>query len=120
MNARQILLPGAPARVQRKRSRGWRMPDNTVYVGRGSKWGNPCKVGMYRDYTAADAVRDYRKWLARDLTVRSFDNAFGAPPTIEDIRTALAGKNVACWCAPGAPCHADILLEIANSPEVAL
>lgn len=35
----------APQRIQRKRTKGWRMPDNTVYVGRGSKWGNPFKVG---------------------------------------------------------------------------
>lgn len=32
-------------RIQRKRTKGWRMPENTVYIGRGSKWGNPYKVG---------------------------------------------------------------------------
>ena len=31
----------APKRIQRKRTRGWRMPEGAVYVGRGSRWGNP-------------------------------------------------------------------------------
>lgn len=35
----------SPVRVQRKRTKGWRMPENTVYVGRGSKWGNPYQIG---------------------------------------------------------------------------
>ncbi len=38
----------------------------------------------------------------------------GAPPTREDIRNHLAGKNLACWCKPGEPCHADVLLKLAN------
>jgi hypothetical protein len=31
-----------------------------------------------------------------------------------DARRVLRGKNLACWCKPGEPCHADVLLEIAN------
>jgi len=78
------------------------------------KWGNPCRIGMYRDYTAADAVRDYRRWLNREDGVQSFANVFGPPPTCEEIDKGLRGKNLACWCKPGEPCHADVLLEIAN------
>jgi hypothetical protein len=37
------------------------------------------------------------------------------PPSLEQIRRGLAGKNLACWCRPDQPCHADVLLEIANS-----
>jgi hypothetical protein len=33
-----------------------------------------------------------------------------------DDLSPLAGKNLACFCAPGQPCHADVLLEIANQP----
>lgn len=39
-----------------------------------------------------------------------------APPSLADIREHLAGKNLACWCALDAPCHADVLLELANRP----
>lgn len=29
----------------------------------------------------------------------------------------LRGHDLACWCELGAPCHADVLLELANTPE---
>lgn len=76
--------------------------------------GNPLRVGMWRGYTAAEAVRDFRKWIECDRTVRSFDNAFGKPPTMAEIK-ALRGFGLCCWCALDKPCHADVLLELANS-----
>lgn len=103
-----------PVRVQLRRTKGWRMPKNTVKVSRPSIFGNPCKVGMFKGYTAADAVRDYRRYLERDLQVRSFENAFGPPPSLARIRE-LRGKNLACFCPLSTPCHADVLLEIANA-----
>jgi hypothetical protein len=118
------------------------MPENTVYVGRGTKWGNPYKVGetqirmpaldgseweherrLYKtsgekhayvhnsdgshitwhqveDATAEQCVELYREWIS-----------FTAP---QEMQT-LAGKDLACWCPPDQPCHADVLLELANS-----
>lgn len=112
--------PLKPVRVQRRRTRGWRMPPNTICVSRPSKYGNPFRVDMWRGYLAADAVRDFRRWLARDPIMRSADIAFGKPPSLEEIKTALRGKNLACWCPMRShgeyiPCHADVLLEVANS-----
>lgn len=104
-----------PIRIQRKRTAGWKMPPNTVYVGRPGKFGNPIRAGIYKDYTAADAVRDYKLWLKQDGSVLSFNNVYGKPPTIKTIKKELKGKNLACWCKPGEPCHADVLLKIANS-----
>ena len=97
----------SPVRIQRKRTKGWRMPENTVYVGRGSKWGNPWRVedGMSPKgavWRYRDAVTGYLRTLAPHL------------PYPKDIRAELAGKNLACWCKEGDPCHADVLLEIAN------
>ncbi len=89
------------------------MPPNTVKVARPTRWGNPFRIGMFVGYTAEDAVRDYEKWIDRDLTMRSCDIAFGEPPTPEEIR-GLRGKNLACFCAPGSPCHRDVLLKKAN------
>jgi hypothetical protein len=111
----------APVRIQRKRTKGWRMPANTVYVGRGAsahgrscgRFGNPLRPGMWNGYSATDAVRDYRQWINREPGVRSFDGAFGKPPSAAEIET-LRGKNLACWCELDQPCHADVLLEIAN------
>jgi hypothetical protein len=38
----------------------------------------------------------------------------GAAPSLDDLRAALRGRNLACWCKAGDPCHADVLLEMAN------
>ena len=79
------------------------MAEGDVYVGRPTKWGNPHRAGPL---PAADAVARYRADL---LTGRlSF--------SVEDARRELRGRNLLCWCAPGAPCHADVLLEVANAP----
>lgn len=40
----------------------------------------------------------------------------GAAPTHGEIRSALRGKNLACWCRLDQPCDADVLLELANRP----
>ena len=87
-----------PVRIQRKRTRGWRAPANTVYVGRGSRWGNPYKIGTCLIGNAEMAVAAYAANLPLgDLFTRD-----------------LRGKNLMCWCALDQPCHADVLLRIAN------
>ena len=90
----------APKRIQRKRTKGWRMPPNTVYVGRPTKWGNPFPHADR--YINLDA---FALWLAN--TVAGQKLAIAA-------RRELRGKNLACWCPLGQPCHADELLRIAN------
>jgi hypothetical protein len=83
------------------------MPPNTIYVGRPTVWGNPYAAGAQllngEKLTAAKSVELYRQHV-REV----FDP--------ETIRTRLAGKNLACWCPLGQPCHADVLLELANLP----
>ena len=105
-----------PKRIQRKRTKGWRMPEGAVYVGRPTRFGNPLRIGQWRNYGAGEAVRDYQRWLRRDPVVRSYENAYGLPPTPAEIRAALRGKDLACWCPLDQPCHADILLKLANRP----
>lgn len=87
-----------PERIQLRRTKGWRLPPNTVVVARPSKWGNPFKVG--ESFTAREAVRQFELWCIKHNVI--------------DIQTELRGKNLACWCALDAPCHADVLLRIAN------
>ena len=95
-----------PHRVVRRRTKDWKMPANTVYVGRPTVWGNPFVVGSEliggKRLTAAKSVALYRQY-ARD----AFNH--------QDLRACLRGKNLACWCPLGQPCHADVLLEMANS-----
>lgn len=120
-------------RIQRKRTKGWKMPEGAVYVGRPTRWGNPfkfsaasCDCGTtnglcwnvaYRCHSAEAAVTFFRKDLQGLKKVA--------------IRAELRGKDLACWCPlcekhkdgkplneacnDCAPCHVDVLLEIANS-----
>ena len=93
-----------PKRVQRKRTKGWRMPEGVVYVGRGSKWGNPWKVG--NGFVAAEVVALYEFWMRGNYD----DSSLSARPDLRQLR----GKNLACWCPLDKPCHADVLIEMAN------
>lgn len=77
------------------------MPANTVYVGRPTVWGNPFHVG--KQGAAAECVRAYERWLMTQM-----------PQLLLDIRQELRGKNLCCWCPLDQPCHADVLLRIAN------
>lgn len=116
--------PRRPQRVQQRRTKGWRKPEGAVSVVRGTDWGNPFKVGDHQALvvqyshprqegttilvaTPALAVALYREWLAQHY----------GPGIYEQIRRELGGKDLMCYCAPDAPCHADVLLAIANAPS---
>jgi len=99
-----------PRRVQLRRTKGWRKPEGAVVVARPSKWGNPYRIGaptpLYNwPVNRAEAVESFRDWMSRNRTQTS------------RARAALAGKDLACWCALDEPCHADVLLELANIPD---
>lgn len=109
-----------PERIQLKRTKGWRMPPNTVKVDRTTKWGNPFKASYYRD------VIGYSDTFARQTAFEFFrECVYGRDEPINQeyqdrldwiVKHAreLKGKNLACWCKPDDLCHADVLLELAN------
>lgn len=129
-----------PKRIQQRRTPGWRKPAGAVYVGRGrgayGKWGNPCDWRTYPKWTGpylpdgeldddprripdarrrASAVTDFESAL---ITRRMFPRSGWVEyPSDEEIRRELAGKDLLCWCPPDQPCHADVLLKLANSTE---
>ncbi len=92
-----------PTRIQRKRTKGWKMPPNTVYVGRPTIFANSFRVG--RDGNSQECVDLFRKSLE------------GYPNAGRAFSYFLRGKNLACWCRLDQPCHADVLLEIANGEQ---
>ena len=104
-------VPMPPVRVQRKRSAGWVMPENTVYVGRPTMWGNRWQIGTHSNHlgraveTQQEAVDVYSVLMWPDTHHRAW------------VRESLGGKNLACWCALDEPCHADFLLALANSAD---
>lgn len=130
-----------PKRIQRKRTRGWRLPEGATCVDRSTRYGNPFKIGalvqdpgpynspacpydgfmepgVYQwtglggpyDYEirhvrdAADAVALFRPYVA------FHDDVY--PPEV--IRRELGGRDLACWCKVGDPCHGDVWLVLAN------
>jgi hypothetical protein len=130
-----------PIRLQRKRTKGFKLisPNGLpiIYVGRGSRWGNPFK--LFGDMIYVDAGHRRKildKWvcyyedgghtteevvkLFRDLLMDL--NSHEVEPEIRekfmwmrDRINDLKGKNLACWCKETSICHADVLLSLANS-----
>lgn len=93
-----------PQRIQRKRTKGWKAPEGAVYVGRPTRWGNPFRLGIFAEsMTRADAVIAYRRWVSKATS--------GWYSMVVD---ELRGKDLMCWCPLDQPCHADVLLELAN------
>lgn len=118
-----------PKRIQRRRVKGWRMPEGAAYVGRPTVYGNPFRIGVpYCGPTIrqannwAEAVAAFRDWIGRDtLHPLMWDRDLivaHAHLKAALLRGDLAGKDLACWCNTGCPCHADVLLEIANQAQV--
>ena len=83
-----------PQRIQRKRTKGWKMPAGTVYVGRGSKWGNP------HTFANSGRVHPAIRFACETAPLMDF--------------SGLRGKDLACWCSLDSECHADTILELAN------
>ncbi len=149
-----------PERIQRRRTKGWRMPEGAVYVGRPSRWGNPFAYrsdmgglvrypkpsspdvfeyegrisadGKRHDYYGADGkvTKFWVRYATRAEIVELFRRTLFAPDrgmlaawpsaagrfakfTPADV-AELRGKDLVCWCPLDQPCHADVLLEIAN------
>jgi len=119
-------------RIQRKRTKGWKMPDNTVYVGRPTKWGNPIRLQADQIYIDAsyrrkilspwvwynlgdidDVIYLYRK-LWDGTQFQNKDLQYWSDRFKELDVSELKGKNLACFCPLDKPCHADILIELAN------
>lgn len=114
-----------PQRIQRKRTKGWKMPPNTVSVTRPGIFGNPFPVDVYGQEGAVDR---FRRWLTGkmamlELSQCSTCHSFGDISMVtlrSELRRhlpELRGKNLACYCKLGDPCHADVLLKIANSDD---
>jgi hypothetical protein len=109
-------------RVQRKRTKGWRMPENTVYVGRPTMYGNPWSmsdsdVQYYLNVVTPKGSRSVETAKMQKQIVAQY-HAWLLEPPQRDLRRAmiedLRDKDLACWCRLDAPCHADVIIEYIN------
>jgi hypothetical protein len=130
-----------PERIQLCRTKGWRKPGTVVVVSRPTKWGNPWTINEWvehfhrlaRSFTGQTPTRQEAEDFAREIVVELFREAMedrladpdyleheadGFYPPLEHIRSELRGRDLACWCPRDQPCHADVLLEIANQEAV--
>jgi hypothetical protein len=116
-----------PQRMQLSRQRGFNLQAASEAlnglpakrVTRPGKWGNPFsieatadKYGLNHDEAQAKAVALCAQWLRGALDPKLSP---APPPSRAEIRAELQGHNLACWCAPGTPCHAEVLIELANA-----
>lgn len=110
-------------RIQRKRTKGWRMPANAIYVGRPTKWGNPFflvksksgqkHMGQELYYLGGGAPYHTKTKLAASQMAVDYFFEYICRRVDLDL-SELRGKDLACWCREDQPCHADILLKLAN------
>jgi len=123
----------SPVRIQRRRTKGWRMPEGAVYVGRPTLWGNPwivreltwieplrraeVAVGRYREEMGHLGLLSDSGFVASEAradAVAQHMAEVGAANMGEYAAVVLRGKDLVCWCPLDQPCHADVLLELAN------
>lgn len=112
-----------PTRIKLSRKKGFNLQAHSqsrngleaVNVARPSKWGNPFKVGQ--DGDAKECVKKFHDLYNPYRHGGAIDDYFISIANIEDITRDLHGKNLACWCDLDAPCHADILMLLANFPN---
>ncbi len=83
------------------------MPENTVYVGRPTRWGNPFET-----------AREFRCWIGHRVPagcgLQDYVRLDPLRDWIEAYISELRSKDLACWCPLDRACHADVLLELAN------
>jgi hypothetical protein len=120
-------------RIQRKRTKGWRKSKNSIYVGRGSKWGNPFKVGSYlnawgKAFLAIKLTDATPESIHKIYHSGIFDTPISLEKSLEWYEiwitfmikekkleiNELKGKDLVCWCPLTSQCHADILIKLAN------
>lgn len=112
-----------PKRIQLSRQKGWKMPPNTLKVDRSTRWGNPFSATLIATtfcntvtghFPAPIIYFNEPKGLGRciDLYIAWLAAKCDTDP---QFLMPLRGKNLGCWCKPGALCHADVLLRIANA-----
>lgn len=121
-----------PTRIQRRRTKGWRLPDNAIIVSRPSGFGNPFTIQQAIDAEWSEPHRacaeNFSEWLRvgtaggwYEHTYRIGKQVFDRRRILDELHT-LRGKDLACTCplpALGQPdhCHASVLLHLANDPK---
>jgi len=119
-----------PVRIQRRRVKGWTKPVGAVNCTRPSKYGNPFSV---EKYGLDRSLKLFQQMIDEFTSIKQFsidaqEDALNSPLfkafrksnelSLRDmIKSDLRGKDLMCFCEFDKPCHANILLCIANQPN---
>lgn len=101
-----------PKRHQLSRRKGYRKPDGVVSVSRPGKFGNPFKTADEFRQALDLYLNGYIDFFSALTNDYQYDRIIDIAENLEQLR----GKDLACWCGPDKPCHADVLIEFANRP----
>lgn len=119
-------MAAGPQRITLRRAKGFDLQRASralnglpaMTVARPGRWGNPFAITDVADRFGLDPVAAQAKAVAlhRDWLEGKLDPVLdpGRPPPVRAEIAALGGHNLACWCRPGTPCHADLLIAMAN------
>lgn len=102
------MMQSNPTRIRRERTKGWRKPEGSVMVSRPHRWGNPFLLGDFD--SPQECVDRFRDWLLSDAPTEHVERHAWMRQHIAELR----GKSLGCYCPLDAPCHADVLLQLAN------
>lgn len=115
-----------PSRIQRKRTKGYKLPPNTTCVTRPGKYGNPFIIGHWymgsdhRGVTGLPEIMNAHGWSKIENAQQAVDRfrhyietegARSINSDVNKLAIGLKGRNVACWCKEGDPCHGDVWIE---------
>ncbi len=134
-----------PIRVQRSRKKGYKLPENTVCVSRGTKYGNPFEVSKdgnkwiittsegkrceeilaknaklkynTKEEATIDAIKCYSKWIVPYEHSSPISDFYISKHILQEAISDLRGKTLACWCKLDEHCHADFLLKLVNEDQ---
>lgn len=125
LDGRDSVNVTPPQRIQLSRKAGWRLPEGARSVARPTRWGNPFKVeraygGRWFCFDGAEnQFGDRLEMTTRAVAL--FESALTSgrlwTTTVAEVREQLAGRDLGCWCPLDSPCHAGVLLRIANDLE---
>jgi hypothetical protein len=94
-------------RFRMQRTKGWTLPPNGKFVARPSRFGNPFRL-------PAEALRSQDSYTTVVARYREWITSTDQSKLLAEARRELRGFDLGCFCAPGLPCHVDVLLDLVN------
>lgn len=102
-------------RIQRRRTKGYKLPENAICITRGTKWGNPFKIN--KKVTRDMAIEIFKQCVLNPINALDFFgyNIYEHFKWIHEHLYELKDHDLACYCKPKDACHGDVLIELCST-----